>query len=76
MHVALFHLKNLELQEQLRNTNGSLKEHHNMVEQLKRNILDKNDQVSEAQEALGQTVDQLKQKVRPCWHVQDIFSIG
>ncbi|XP_048366030.1 centromere-associated protein E isoform X8 [Sphaerodactylus townsendi] len=50
--------KGLELREQLNNTNGSLGENHNAVEELKC----ENSQSLKTQEELNQTIEQLTQK--------------
>ncbi|XP_019381632.1 PREDICTED: centromere-associated protein E isoform X4 [Gavialis gangeticus] len=42
---------------------GSLKQHQEMTEELKRSISEKESQLSEVQEVLGQTINELQQKV-------------
>lgn len=54
-----FLLKNLELQEQLKEANNSLSEHKEMVEELKGKIKATDSQTSKIHE-------ELKQKVRKC----------
>ncbi|XP_059578334.1 centromere-associated protein E isoform X3 [Alligator mississippiensis] len=49
--------------QELINAHGSLKQHQEMTEELKRSISEKESQLSEVQEVLGQTINELKQKV-------------
>ncbi|NWX00924.1 CENPE protein, partial [Caloenas nicobarica] len=55
--------KNSEMQEELRCTQNSLRQHQETIVELKGSILEKENQILKAQEALKETSDELQQKV-------------